>query len=179
MNSSPVSSQVNLKRAGAAAAVVLALLFLAAWWTGREERRINARLGKLCELASKDGPENAIPSMVRAREFSGYFVETPVIVLESPSMAISDRTELAAIALQIRSSFERIQVRIRDRKLAIRPGKDAADMSVTAQADLTSGGQTETDIREFRIEWVRRNGQWLIAGASAASSIRRPAGTTP
>lgn len=179
MNSIALSSRGNLKRAGAAAATVLVVLFLAAWWTGREERRINSRLGKLCDLASKDGPENAIPSMVRAREFSGYFVETPAVILDSPALTISDRTELAGIVLQIRSSFERIQVRIRDRKLAIRPGKDAADMSVTAQADLTSGGQTETDIREFRIEWVKRNGQWLIAGASAASSIRRPAGTTP
>ena len=51
-----------------------------------------------------------------------------------------------------------------------------AMMVIAAEAVVTYGGQTDRDVRELRLIWVKQQGKWLISKVELKETIRRPPG---
>ena len=157
----------------------LAALFviggIGAWFT-RDLRQIHGNLDRLRDLVSKSSDEQAIGGLIRAKEISGCFAVPMTVELGAPWPTFSDRDELAAAVHHARGMAKEIKVNIRNKTLKIAADRTTATMDLAAEAEVTMGRQSERDIREFRLQWVKQNGKWLIAKVEGRNTIRRPPG---
>ena len=156
-------------------AVLLIIAAAAAWFT-RDQRQINRNLHRLQQLVSKSAEEKTIGGLIRAKEITGYFAVPVNVELGPPFPGFSDRNELAAAIHHARSMTREIKVTIRNKTLDIAPDRVSAKMALAAEAVVTMGGQTDRDIREFRLTWVKEQGKWLISKVELKETIRRPQG---
>jgi len=154
--------------------LVLALGLSVYAWTSRDSWLIHHRLSKMASLVSKNAGENVLVGLVRAKEVVGFFTEHPAISL-GPTASISDRDEISAAIHQLRSGVDTLKINVRDTKLNIAPNRTEAVMNVTVEGVFTVGGETDNDLREFQLDWVKNSdGEWLIQGAKSIQTIQRP-----
>ena len=145
----------------------------AAWFT-RDQRQINRTVNRLRDLVSKSQEEKAIGGLIRAKEISNCFATPVDVCLGDPWPDFKDRDSLAAAVHHGRSIAQTIQVTIRNRTLNISPDHQSATMDLAAEAAVTLSGGSLQDIREFRLRWVKNEGQWLISKVELRETIRRP-----
>jgi hypothetical protein len=158
---------------------VLAILLIvaaAALWLTRDQRQINGNLHRLQKLVSKSEEEKTLGGLIRAKEVAGYFATPMDVALGAPWPAFEDRNEIAAAIHYARSTAQGIKVIIRNKTLDISPDRKSASMVLAAEAVITIGGQTDRDIRELRLIWVKQQGEWLISKVELKETIRRPQG---
>lgn len=156
-------------------AILLIIATAAAWFT-RDQRQINGNLNRLQKLVSKSEDEKTIGGLLRAKEIAGYFSAPMDVALGAPWPAFTDRNELASAVHYARSMVQAIQVIIRNKTLDISPDRKSATMVFAAEAVVTVGSQTDRDIRELRLIWVKQQGEWLISKVELKETIRRPQG---
>jgi hypothetical protein len=175
MTAKPTNPWMDIRRLirlGAVAVLVIGTVMI---WLNRNEWAIQHNLSRLRRLVEKSENESALTTAVRAREISLFFTAQVNVSLGAPLPKLDSREEVAAIALHVRSTADTIQLKIRDRRLTLAPSGTSATMSLTAEGIVRMGGQTDRDIREFRLDWIKRDGRWLISGLGSDESIRRPA----
>jgi hypothetical protein len=163
----------SMLKAGLAALLIIAAV--AAWLT-RDQRQINRNLDRLRKLVSKSAEEKTIGGLIRAKEITGYFAVPVDVELGPPFPGFNDRNELAAAIHHARSMTKEIEVTIRNKTLDIGANHTSARMALAAEALVTIGSQTDRDIREFRLTWVKQQGKWLISKVELTETIRRPQG---
>ena len=156
-------------------AILLIIAGAAAWLT-RDQRQINGNLNRLQKLVSKSGEEKPVGGLIRAREIAGYFASPTDVALGAPWPAFEDRRELAGAVHHARSMVQEIKVIIRNKTLDIAPDRESATMVFAAEALVTVGGQTDRDIRELRLIWIKQQEKWVISKVELKETIRRPQG---
>jgi hypothetical protein len=155
---------------------ILAVIAIAAAWLTRDQRQINGNLHRLQKLVSKSEEEKTVGGLIRANEIAGYFASPMNVALGTPWPAFEDRRELASAVHYARSMAQAIKVTIRNKTLEIAPDRESATMVFAAEALVTAGGQTDRDIRELRLIWIRQQEKWVISKVELKETIRRPQG---
>lgn len=159
--------------------VILAILLIIAAttaWLTRDQRQINGTLKRLQELVSKSEEEKTVGGLVRAKEIADCFTVPMVVTLGAPWPDFTNRRDLATAVHHARSMVQTIEVIIRNKTLDISPDRKSATMVIAAEVVVCVGGQTDRDIRELRLLWVKPQGNWLISSVELKETIRRPQG---
>jgi hypothetical protein len=169
----------NRRRAILAGLALVAAVAFVQVRAHRDEWAINRRLSRLCRLVEKAPDEGPLMTAARAREISLFFTRDLDLDFGAPLPSLRTRDEVAAAAHHARSSADSIEVKLRDRELSLDAARTSATMRLTAEAAVTAHGQVDRDIREFRLNWIKQDGEWLLQGLGADDSIRRPASLPP
>jgi hypothetical protein len=163
----------QLLSAGVAALLVVAA---SAAWLTRDQRQINGNLNQLRKLISKSEEEKGLGGLIRAKEITGYFTASMDVNLGTPWPDFKDRDELATAIHHALSMAQTIKVIIRNKTLDFSPDRKSAMMVIATEAVVTFGGQTDRDVRELRLIWVKQQGKWLISKVERKETIHRPPG---
>ncbi len=142
----------------------------------RDKRRINKRLSQLQEAVAKETGEGHLRTLAKSQEVVGFFTPEAELRLRPLLSQRLTRRELSTIFYQVHSSVDRLQVRIRDRRLDVDTASGTASMRFTATGTVHMGGRAETQMHEFHLQWVRRDREWYIDQAEIAQAIRPPGG---
>ena len=156
--------------------LILLIIGATAAWLTRDQRQINGNLDRLQKLVSKSEDEKSLGGLIRAKEIAGFFAAPMDVALGAPWPAFEDRNDLAAAVHHARGMAQAIKVIIRNRTLSISPDRESAAMVLAAEAVVTIGSQTDMDIRELRLTWIKQQGKWLISKVELMETIRRPQG---
>ncbi len=151
--------------------IIPALLLLGAavyfgyyyFWLEDDERAIHGRVDRLVELASKDGEETVFVGIGRARDIADHFAGEVRLDMGRPfPSGRADRDELTAAIGQARANVDQLRLRVSDRELEIDDDGRRAVMELTGHGDLTARQGQGREVRRFRVEWVKEDGEWLI-----------------
>lgn len=168
--------QWNKQRISVVGAMVLVLA--AAWWIwagDREARQIKRQFDRLVEVLEKREEIPPLRMMTRARRAAEFFTADVQLKL-SP---IVERTLLAddisPVHHLVHTQVAQLTLRITDQQLAIADDRQSATMRFTVRSRVrTHHGAQETRIDEFRLQWVKQDGNWLIQTAEIVPAIRPP-----
>ncbi len=157
-------------------AVVMAVT-LVTCMHNREERRIQRRLNALQKLVIKNQTESPLAVLLRCRQISEFFTKTSSVELGDPLPTLEGRDSLLAVMQQVYTSAESVKISVRDSSLNVEADRRHAVMNVTAAGEIAMDGQTDHQIREFQMRWIRdEDGNWRIDGVKLNETIRPPEG---
>lgn len=155
-------------------AMALALAVLAAsvwWWSGRDERRVRARLDEAAAAVGAVPGESEIARVTRAATLARSVASD--IELVSPEGAIVNGRDAVIGAASRLASSTPFTVELADVEVAF---DDVGRAVVTATALVTGGGVDPHGVNgeEFRFELRSEGGEWLISRAEAVAALERP-----
>lgn len=159
--------------------VAIALVYAALAWHNRDVNRISRRMESLRAAVSKAPQEPPLAAMVKAKEISVFFTEFAPVNAGWPILPLNGREEIAIAAHQLRSNMTEIKVLIRDKAIHLDKDRRHATAEVVIEGFFTCGGETEKEMRDFRLAWVKEDGKWLIASVEPLQTIRRPTPRDP
>jgi ketosteroid isomerase-like protein len=164
---------------GVAFAFALFLIAAAAFWFAlfwrSEERVLRRRLVRLAKLAEKTSTETPLSAMNRMRQIGDYFAAEIELVPGSGLPTAMGRQEVLFFVQNVRSSLQKLQVRVREQRVSVSPDRAVATAHVVVQVTVQHAGETTTEVREGIVEWRRVNDRWQIYRLKAADTIRNPA----
>lgn len=143
--------------------VLAAMVMGSAVWLLRptEEARIRKHFQVLSEKAEKEGSEGLLALAGKAAEtadlFADPFLFRSTVGLPQGSL---DRTELIRMVSMIRNNCTRAQLDFYDLKITV--NGSAADAVVTAEFNGSAMGERIHELREFSVQLVKRDGEWLF-----------------
>ncbi len=168
--------QWDKQRIGVGVAVLIALG--AAWWiwgADRDARQINRQFDQLVELLEKRADIPPLRMMARARRTTEFFTDDAEIRLSPLVERALSVDEIPAAHHLVHSRVAQLTLRISDRHLDIDAERQGAVMRVTVRSGVrTHQGSRENRLDEFRVQWVKEDGTWLIQSAEIVSAIRAP-----
>ncbi len=139
---------------------------------GGEERRIRGRLAELAELLEKDGPENGLVAVNKARSVALMFASDFDVVLQGYSTgAVSGPQQISQAMLRYRTAPSRIDVAFRDIEVELDAAKRTADMSAVGVASATAGGDLSRRRFRFAFRWVKEDREWVIQRAELIEEL--------
>lgn len=133
-------------------------------WLADDERIIHAKVDDLVELASKEGEETVFVGVGRARRIADRFTEEFVLGMGRPFPdGTVTRDDLVVAVSQARGGVNELRLRVSDRDLTVDESGETAVMELTGRGLLSHQGHgRREDVRRFRVEWVKVDGDWLI-----------------
>ena len=133
-------------------------------WLADDERIIHAKVDELAELASKEGEETVFVGVGQARRIANHFTEEFVLGMGRPFPdGTGTREDLMAAVTQARGGVDELRLRVSDRDLTVDASGESAVMELTGRGLLSYQGHgRREDVRRFRVEWVKVDGDWLI-----------------
>ena len=144
------------------------------WWHGRDERAIRRSISTLAGLLSKTSEESDIAAMVRTKKIIGFFATPLDLRLGAPFHEITERDEGILAIHQVRASVKSLRVIVRDAALSVADNRTSASASVAVEGVVVVQNEPTHEIREFELDWVKRDGDWLIAKVNVTETIRPP-----
>ncbi len=126
-----------------------------------EERRIRGQLAALQDLIEKDGPENDLVAVNKARLLGELFSSDFEAHILPLSTSLSDLQGLMQIALQYRRQHDRISLDFRDQELSVDRHLQRAEMAAVAVITGARGGLSQERYR-MRFEWIAEDDAWRI-----------------
>ena len=153
--------QSNLVKIAAGLAIVFALIAGVRWWQS-DERKIRARVKQIQELVDKDRGETNLTSLNKARKISELFADGFEFRAEQFDYIGRDRRSLVGAIHRYRSTSDRVRMRVFDSDLHLDPQAGRATMNLTAEFTADFRGTLGRDGYRFQVNWVKREGQWLI-----------------
>lgn len=134
-----------------------------------EERAIRRQLSELTVLVEKDGPTSTFDSVGRSRKLVSYFAENPSIEFIPERRLPKDLNSISGAFLSIWGEIDRASVLIRRHEVEI--DEDRAESSVTAKCSVFINGSDRVgELVDYRISWIRFDGEWLIKSVVALGS---------
>lgn len=152
---------MSVKRLVAAAVVVAALAGTWIWWTS-DRRRLNARLDEIESLFGKSGPEDQLTSFGRTRQIVAMFAPGFVASARPYEGTITDAQQLAAIVMRYRDGSQRIEIRDRERAIAVDAARGTAETGAVFVVTGVRGGGPGGERFRARIAWIRVEGAWMV-----------------
>lgn len=146
------------------------------FWGDEDEAIINRNLARLVELAQKNGDESPFVTLGQSRDAMKFIAQEPQINVGRPLPLITDREELEGSLIQVRQSLQELSVRIIRKDLVVAEDGQTAQMELEAEGIANYSGERRRDRREFSIEWVKEDGDWLIRTVSLEGSPGGPSG---
>ena len=163
---------IRLLLAAALAILVVAGVFAYRALTRTEEDAIRREFSRLMELAAIDGMESPLKAGLRAADIVEFFTTDINISSRFANISISSRRELRQLVFQARTSLERLSVRVRRNRIEIDADGENATMDISLEIRVVGMGENRRDRDSFTIQWVKRDGNWLIDRIERYETIR-------
>lgn len=148
----------------------LVVLVLAAVWyfmpAGGDEAQINHAIDQIEKIMSKEGQENPLLAMASLRSLGDYIVDQPRIEIRSRADVYSDRNALIGMIAGYRSRVDRVDVSISQRRIAIAPDGNRAEVTATGAVRVEGPGINERHSGRFRMEWAKIDGKWKLTASN-------------
>ncbi len=139
---------------------------------GGEKRRIVKRLERLEELVEKEGAENDLVAVNKARNVGLLFAGDFAIDLQGRARGVvTERRRIAQVMLRYRSAPSHIELSFHDVEVEVSEAASSAEMTALATASARTGGEVRH--RRFRLafRWVKEDGEWLIKRAELIEEL--------
>ncbi len=150
---------------------ILVDVVIIAWffWPRGEVAVIDGRLDALERLCSKGGQENPVASALRAKEIGEFFVDQPDVLLNVPHGRATSREDLVSAMTALRTMVTSAEVSFGSRAITIAEnGRDAVVVLYVEAAAVSKGGKSERYGDTYRMEWIKRGGEWLVRAVMVA-----------
>lgn len=143
-------------------------------WRNRDVSRISRRMEHLRKTFNKEAGESPLASLRRAQEIAAAFTAAPDIRLGPYLPNLSNRQDLAVAVHHARTTLDEIHVAIRDKLIRVADDRLSATTDLAVEGVYVYGDDWGRDVTEFRLEWVKRNGDWQIRSAIPLETIKPP-----
>jgi len=106
----------------------------------------------------------------KIEDLDRLFTKDCCIRLEEPGRTVRTRSNLAALLNTAFRAVRDIRIRFHDIHISVGPDKETAETVLTATA---KGFEFEgIQAKEIVLEWVKKEGEWLICSANERSPFR-------
>ena len=136
------------------------------------EKVIRARLAELARTATITENEKPIARALKAQKVVNFFSPTAEIIFEVPGIGqhtFSGREEIAESAKAGFLSIPSIAVDFLDVNIQLTPGKQSADVDLTAK--VRAGGSKDFGVQEMRFVLKKIEGRWLIVRVETVKTL--------
>lgn len=128
-----------------------------------EEEEIHDRLNALLVVLEKtNANEGKLQTLAAAKKAGSYFVEYPSLEILPSWPIIAERDKFVAYIAQSRALIDSVELACRNRQLVIFENKRQAEMLFTGKIDAKTAKGNEGYSKRYRMEWVLKEGEWLI-----------------
>lgn len=148
--------------------LVVAVLLASYFYTqvDWDERAVHNQLNELTELIEKDGPVSTFDSVGRSRKLVNFFTKNPSIEYMPGRRLPKDMDSMSGAFLSVWGQIEKASVRISRHEVEI--NDDRAESTVTTKCSvILEGSDRMGDAIDYRINWIRFEGDWLIKSVVA------------
>jgi hypothetical protein len=153
---------------------VAVVLYTGLSWRNRDANRIRRRMERLCVAFNKAPGESALASLRRAQEIAGAFTAKPSVRLGPYLPDLFNREDLAVAIHHARTILDEIHTSIRDKTIVMAADRQSATTDLAVEGVYVYRNDWDRQVTEFRLEWVKQNGQWLIQSAEPLEVIKPP-----
>ena len=141
--------------------------------TTSDERAIDARLEALrseVNSSTKDG----LGTAARATQIGSYFTDDAVVDLGGGAPPIKGRETVMGMVARLQPRTAAFRMDLDDVSVEMVPGRDAADVLLTASfvRRSISTGEESLDAREYALVMTKAGGTWRIARITAIDTLR-------
>lgn len=134
-----------------------------------DARAIRKQLNELADLVEKDGPTSTFDSVGRSRKLVAHFAESPSVEFIPGRRLPKNLDSMSGAFLSVWGEIDKASVRISRHEVEI--NEDRAESTVTAKCSvIVSGSDRMGDSLDYRISWIRVDGEWLIQSVVALGS---------
>lgn len=134
-----------------------------------DARAIRKELNELAELVEKDGPTSTFDSVGRSGKFAAHFADSPSVEFISGRRLPKDSDLMGGAFLSVWGEIDKASVRISRHEVEI--NEDRAESTVTAKCSVVIDSYDRMgDSLNYRISWIRVDGEWLIKSVVALGS---------
>ena len=144
------------------------------WLKNKEQRIIKKNLHHLIETLSFDHPPSLLVSAANSQTIINALTLNAKIDPGAPLESVSGRRELAQLFHLIHQHIKSLRLDIEGLDIRLDSNKKIAAVNLTLKARVNYGSSEEEEYREYRIGYVKAEGQWLIDTASPRQTIRQP-----
>lgn len=148
-----------MKRVLTVALVIAAAVIFYGWYAS-DERRIHRRLDEIADLVEKPPGESQIAGLNRARQVTELFAPDFDVRARQLDFETRDRQTLIRGIHAYRSSSERGTMHVVDTDVNVVDDRATVFATVEFVGGLRLTGGRE--LYRFQLNWVDREGQWLI-----------------
>jgi ketosteroid isomerase-like protein len=162
-----------MRRAGARGAIVLVVAVAAGIWAYRtyfpsNEQQIRRQLDELVVLVNE--PAEGLDAIARAAQIGRAFTDDVVVELR-PGAQIRGKDALMGMAARVQPRTTGANLRIRDLSVAVDGAAAQSDLTATWSNPHDPG--QPLDAAELKLQWVERDGAWLIARVERVDVLKR------
>jgi hypothetical protein len=156
----------------------LVALLVAGWVAWRllfpdEEARVRRVVERVATAASFTGQEGDLGRLTKAADVASYFTgdaNIRVEILGGLHGSLDGRDEIRTAAMAAMSAYGNARIRAFDVIVRL-DGSDRAQVNLTASME-TAGGKDFT-AQEFKLEFRKVDGKWLIARVESVRTLQR------
>lgn len=156
--------------------VLLVLAALGVWlWTvffPSPEKVIRKKLAKLALDASFTQNENNLIKLADAQNLPDFFTDTVQVNINIPGheqQTLAGKDEIRTAALASRQAATDLEIKFPDVNITVAPDKNSATADVTV--DATVSGERDAIIQEFKFNFQKTDGQWLINRVETVQNV--------
>jgi ketosteroid isomerase-like protein len=162
-----------MRRAGARGAIALVIAVAAGIWAYRtffpsDEQQIRRQLDELVVLVNE--PAEGLDAIARAAQIGRAFTDDVGVELR-PGAQIRGKDALMGMAARVQPWTTGANLRIRD--VTVTVAGDAAQTDLTATWSNPHDPGQPLDAAELSLQWVQRDGAWLIARVERVDVLKR------
>ncbi len=136
-------------------------------WNARAVRK---QLDALAELVEKDGPVSTFDSVGRSRKLPGFFADNPSVEYFPGRRLPKDLDAMSGAFLSVWGEIDTASVRISRHEVEV--NDERAESMITARCSVViDGSEKMGDVLDYRINWAKIEGDWLIRSVVALSEF--------
>ncbi|MCS6771627.1 MAG: hypothetical protein NZ740_06330 [Kiritimatiellae bacterium] len=140
----------------------------------RDERAIRRRLHEVALICSKRTSQGLLGSMAIVGDLRPYFASNAMIRLGPPYPAELSPSEFASLVARAHLDMEAIKVDIEGLEFLPRESKGRIETLVASSVRIQYSGKEEVYPGDYRVLWLKENGDWKILAVSPDAAIRLP-----
>ncbi|HEX7019876.1 MAG TPA: nuclear transport factor 2 family protein [Gemmatimonadaceae bacterium] len=162
-----------MRRAGARGLILLVIAGAAGIWAWRtffpsDEQQIRRRLDEIIALVNE--PAEGLDAVARAAQIGRAFTDDVVVELRRGA-EIRGKDALMGMAARVQPRTTGANFRVRDVTVTVEG--EAAQTDLTATWSDPQDPDQPLDAAELRLQWVERDGDWLIARVERVDVLKR------
>lgn len=157
--------------------VVLAAVGAAGWYGWRwvfpdDTAAIRAVLDRIEDgVGAGRGDGGNVNRLARAASLRNEFAADVTVEAGPPFQRLTGREEIIGAAASVSASTRGLQVRFEDVEVAIEPGRQRAEVTLTAEV-RTTGAEGGFDARELHVVFTRLDGRWVVAHVTLIRALQ-------
>lgn len=147
--------------------IILVVFVISAGWffffRGSDESAIRGQLDKLVEVVEKDAPVSTFEALSRSRKLTKIFAKKTHIEYYQARQLSGDSDAIASAFLSVWGQIDKVSIRvIRHTVEVAASGREAESIFKATCNVVMNGSEKMGDTREYRVNWIKVEGDWLI-----------------